>query len=341
MENNPHVIASDRPGITVNRLAIHPIDRNASKSNSNPLRMRMALRPPAYALDHLSGKSSTHPPGTFLNTRPNINIPMSGGNPNAAATRHRCAHTPKSTRRPDAAAPRRGARPVRRHHPPEREPQHRPERARHDTKRRSIVLTRRSLATRFSRSRSLSGVDPAPRRLVVLARTASAASPSTPLARWRASVPRPRRCDSSSTALRCARVADESPKSRRATLRLHQGWGKRLETRGTGRDGKSEGKGGETRGKRGRNRVSRRRYKPSRGEIAITGERMSPWYRERLGVVRRGDDLSSSSARRFSSSSARSRAAHFDRRCSCASATSFASVRRRWSDRRSSMFSFG
>jgi hypothetical protein len=94
MENNPHVIASDRPGITVNRLAIHPIDRNASKSNSNPLRMRMTLRPAArISLDHFSGKSSTNPPGTFLNTKPNSNIPMSDGNPTAFATAPpTCAH---------------------------------------------------------------------------------------------------------------------------------------------------------------------------------------------------------------------------------------------------------
>jgi len=161
MENNPHVIASDRPGITVNRLAIHPIDRNASKSNSNPLRMRMTLRPAArISLDHLSGKSSTHPPGTFLNTRPNINIPMSGGNPNAAATAPpMCAHA-----QINAAA----------QTPPPRTTTLGPSgditlpnanrsiaQNAHDMTQNDALsyITRRSLATRFSRSRSLSGVE--------------------------------------------------------------------------------------------------------------------------------------------------------------------------------------
>ena len=161
MENNPHVIASDRPGITVNRLAIHPIDRNASKSNSNPLRMRMTLRPAArMSLDHLSGKSSTHPPGTFLNTRPNSNIPMSGGNPNAAATAPpMCAHA-----QINAAA----------QTPPPRTTTLGPSgditlpnanrsiaQNAHDMTQNDALsyITRRSLATRFSRSRSLSGVE--------------------------------------------------------------------------------------------------------------------------------------------------------------------------------------
>ena len=170
MENNPHVIASDRPGITVNRLAIHPIDRNASKSNSNPLRMRMTLRPAArISLDHLSGKSSTHPPGTFLNTRPNSNIPMSGGNPNAAATAPpMCAHA-----QINAAA----------QTPPPRTTTLGPSgditlpnanrsiaQNAHDMTQNDALsyITRRSLARRFTLSCSLSGVDsgagPAPRR---------------------------------------------------------------------------------------------------------------------------------------------------------------------------------
>jgi hypothetical protein len=94
IENNPHAIASESPGMTVNRLAIHPIERNASKSNSNPLRIKITLKPAArMSLDHRSGKSFTRPPGTFLSSNPHNNIPVNDGSPHiTAAAPPTCAH---------------------------------------------------------------------------------------------------------------------------------------------------------------------------------------------------------------------------------------------------------
>mmetsp|Transcript_8720 Transcript_8720/g.32463 ORF Transcript_8720/g.32463 Transcript_8720/m.32463 type:complete len:213 (-) Transcript_8720:129-767(-) len=94
IENNPTAIASVSPGITVNRLAIHPIDLNASRSSSNPLRIKITLNPAArISLDHRSGKSSTKFPGTFLNTNPNTSIPINDGSLQPTATAPpMCAH---------------------------------------------------------------------------------------------------------------------------------------------------------------------------------------------------------------------------------------------------------